>query len=462
MTVTHLSDEQASAIDRAVETADAIAASQKFPTFAAVEGVLDRLPGMAVRVVRLQPYGKPKLDEVGALDYGDPTGPITNGDLDAPAAALFVGLRVPGAVYLCSQPAMLDESNRAVVARLRARSAAPAPVTADHAPTIDGLARQTDPPVHFHLNFLRRCLDRWGELIGDDYRALCTRPTPITWAEIPARGNSYERLVMTLRLDDEALCRWVDQVIRQGDARDLLPGEVPDTYRDAQARLYAPLLVDRLRMASSPDMFEIDHADALAKAGCPTGSGMPLFERLHALAACADAVRVMAGPAPEGGWEPLAEAVARLRGKLAADQAMTYAAGHLARVLAGFPIEALRVLALRPGDPPALVVRPDDVRVEVPPAGLLAALRAVLSAPPPDPSYEFALRVRRFRVMAIGEFERSRDVFTGLEFKRRPDVVGAVGFVCDQTAAFLSAGDLAAWLREGKIAICVLGWEEAS
>ena len=86
--------------------------------------------------------------------------------------------------------------------------------------------------------------------VRPEHRALAERKERITKAEIPATMNSYERRIIDPNLDNTALLEKVEYCIRQSGQK-LGEFEIPRHYNDAVERLYAPLLVKRLREAEA-------------------------------------------------------------------------------------------------------------------------------------------------------------------------------------------------------------------
>lgn len=108
--------------------------------------------------------------------------------------------------------------------------------------------------------------DEFYSHIRPEHRALAERKERITKAELPATMNSYERRIIDPNLDNTALLEKVEYCIRQS-GRALGEFECPSHYNDAVERLYAPLLVKRLRGAEA----EIARLkDAIQKKGAPS------------------------------------------------------------------------------------------------------------------------------------------------------------------------------------------------
>lgn len=92
--------------------------------------------------------------------------------------------------------------------------------------------------------------DEFYSYVRPEHRALAERKERITKAELPERMNSYERRIIDPNLDNAALMEKAEYCMGQA-GRELGEFECPRHYNDAVERLYAPLLVKRLREAEA-------------------------------------------------------------------------------------------------------------------------------------------------------------------------------------------------------------------
>lgn len=86
--------------------------------------------------------------------------------------------------------------------------------------------------------------------VRPELRALAERKERITKDELPERMNSYERRIIEPNLDNATLMEEAEYCMSQA-GRALGEFECPRHYNDAVERLYAPLLVKRLREAEA-------------------------------------------------------------------------------------------------------------------------------------------------------------------------------------------------------------------
>jgi hypothetical protein len=84
--------------------------------------------------------------------------------------------------------------------------------------------------------------------VRSEHRALAERKERITKAELPETMNSYERRIIEPNLANDILMERAEYCMSQA-GRGLGAFEIPRHYNDAVERLYAPLLVKRLREA---------------------------------------------------------------------------------------------------------------------------------------------------------------------------------------------------------------------
>ena len=85
--------------------------------------------------------------------------------------------------------------------------------------------------------------------VRSEHRALAERKERITKAELPTM-NSYERRIIEPNLANDILMERAEYCMSQA-GRELGAFEIPRHYNDAVERLYAPLLVKRLREAEA-------------------------------------------------------------------------------------------------------------------------------------------------------------------------------------------------------------------
>ena len=83
--------------------------------------------------------------------------------------------------------------------------------------------------------------------VRSEHRALAERKERITKAELPTM-NSYERRIIEPNLANDILMERAEYCMSQA-GRELGAFGIPRHYNDAVERLYAPLLVKRLREA---------------------------------------------------------------------------------------------------------------------------------------------------------------------------------------------------------------------
>lgn len=100
----------------------------------------------------------------------------------------------------------------------------------------------------FTLLLKRR--DEFYSNVRPELRALAERKERITKAELPDRMNSYERRIIEPNLANDILMEWAEYCMAQA-GRELGEFEIPRHYNDSVERLYAPLLVKRLREAKA-------------------------------------------------------------------------------------------------------------------------------------------------------------------------------------------------------------------
>ena len=86
--------------------------------------------------------------------------------------------------------------------------------------------------------------------VRSEHRALAERKERITKAELPKTMNSYERRIIEPNLANDILMERAEYCMSQA-GRELGAFEIPRNYNDAVERLYAPLLVKRLREAEA-------------------------------------------------------------------------------------------------------------------------------------------------------------------------------------------------------------------
>lgn len=86
--------------------------------------------------------------------------------------------------------------------------------------------------------------------VRPEHRALAERKERITKAELPETMNSYERRIIEPNLANDILMERAEYCMSQA-GRALGEFECPRHYNDAVERLYAPLLVKRLREAEA-------------------------------------------------------------------------------------------------------------------------------------------------------------------------------------------------------------------
>lgn len=92
--------------------------------------------------------------------------------------------------------------------------------------------------------------DEFYSHVRPELRALAERKERITKAELPETMNSYEQRVIEPNLANDILMEWAEYCMSQA-GRELGKFECPRHYNDAVERLYAPLLVKRLREAEA-------------------------------------------------------------------------------------------------------------------------------------------------------------------------------------------------------------------
>lgn len=97
----------------------------------------------------------------------------------------------------------------------------------------------------FLTKFAEEYRAKWQAHIRPEIAALAARPQRVTWAEYePLRMNSYEQEEIMPNLDDDALTRYAECIVKNCQPDRNRPASC---YDDALALLVAPLLIARLR-----------------------------------------------------------------------------------------------------------------------------------------------------------------------------------------------------------------------